>query len=215
MQSRHLAGPRLRLAGALYLVIIIAGITAEVAVRGTILVPGDAAATADAIRASGGLFRAGLLLDITMALADVALAGLLYLALRAFGDTLSLLALLFRLTQAALIGASVILLSTVPDVAASGGDALAHALTRMHATGYDIGLAFFGVCTLLTATLLRRTQVPALIAWALAGAGVVYLAGTALRVAAPDLHPLIQPAYLLPLLAETAFCLWLLIRARL
>jgi hypothetical protein len=32
-----------------------------------------------------------------------------------------------------------------------------------------------------------------------------------LRFLAPDLHPLVAPAYVIPLIAETAFCIWLLV----
>ncbi|MEP3332276.1 DUF4386 family protein [Sedimentitalea sp.] len=39
---------------------------------------------------------------------------------------------------------------------------------------------------------------------------LVYLSGSILRFIAPDLHGIIAPAYVVPLVAETAFCLWLL-----
>jgi hypothetical protein len=36
------------------------------------------------------------------------------------------------------------------------------------------------------------------------------VAGAVLRIMAPDMTGLIEPAYLLPVVAELAFCLWLL-----
>ena len=41
------AQPMARLAGVLYLAIILLGLTSELALRGALLVPGDAAATAE------------------------------------------------------------------------------------------------------------------------------------------------------------------------
>ena len=46
-----------RLAGVLYLAIILLGLTSELALRGALLVPGDAAATAERILAAPGLLR--------------------------------------------------------------------------------------------------------------------------------------------------------------
>ena len=53
-----------RAAGVLYLIIIIAGIFAEFFVRQSLIVPGDATATANNIMASEGLFRAGIAGDL-------------------------------------------------------------------------------------------------------------------------------------------------------
>ena len=63
-----------RIAGILYLTIIVAGIFAEFFVRSSLFVPGDAAATAENVVASEGLFRVGMTADLIMILSDVALA---------------------------------------------------------------------------------------------------------------------------------------------
>jgi hypothetical protein len=41
-------------------------------------------------------------------------------------------------------------------------------------------------------------------------ASLVYLVGGYTRYLAVDYLPLVEPAYLVPLMAELAFCLWLL-----
>jgi hypothetical protein len=41
---------------------------------------------------------------------------------------------------------------------------------------------------------------------------VVYLAGSLARFLLPESLPLIMPLYIVPLAAELAFCLWLLIK---
>ena len=206
---------RPRLAGALYLVIILCGVWSEGFVRSALIVPGDAAATAEAIGAQMGLFRASLVADLAMALADVGLAVVFLVLLRPCGELLALVATAFRLVQAALIGASLVALGGVIPALEQGEDALALGLTAIHAGGYDLGLVFFGVtCFAMCALLLRSGGVPRAICWGIGGSGVVYIAGSLLRILAPDWHAGFQPAYLLPLLSESALCLWLLIRAR-
>lgn len=219
--SRTLSAPDrsqalIRLTGLLYLVIIICGIRSEGVVRATLIQADDAAATAQALRDNLGLFRLSLAADSVMALADIAVAALFLILLQPAGPLLAIMATGFRLVQAAVIGASLVLLAGVPAMLATGEDGLALHLAGMHATGYDIGLIFFGVNSLLMSVLLIRSGgVPRLLAYAVGVAGLVYLTGSYLRLLAPDLHAGFQIAYLIPLLSETALCLWLLIRARL
>ncbi len=47
----------------------------------------------------------------------------------------------------------------------------------------------------------------------LAIAGLIYLVGSGLRFFAPELAPAFAPAYVLTILAETAFCLRLLLQS--
>ena len=209
------ATPNARLAGLAYLVIIACGVWAEGIARPSLITPGDAAATAQAISQNLPLFRASLGADLAMGVADVLLAVLFFLLLRGYGAGLALFALTFRLIQAGLIGASLILLAGVPMALETGMDDTALLLTRLHASGYDIGLVFFGVnCLLMSVLLIRSPGTPGLLAYGIGASGIVYLAGSATRLFAPDLLPLVEPAYLLPLLAESALCLWLLIRGR-
>jgi hypothetical protein len=62
-----------RVAGVLYLIIFVAGFFADLFVRDSLIVPGDAAATANNIIASEGLFRMGIASDLIMIMCDVAL----------------------------------------------------------------------------------------------------------------------------------------------
>lgn len=80
------ASPRTlaRTAGWLYLVIIVCAGFAEGYVRGTLVVPGDAAVTAANIGSAPGLFRLGLAADLVAFLADAAVAVLLYVLTGAF-----------------------------------------------------------------------------------------------------------------------------------
>ena len=79
-----------RITGVLYLIIIGFGLFSEVFVRGSLIVHGDAAATANNILASESLFRVGFACDLVIFLCDVAVAIMLYILLRSVSKTGSL-----------------------------------------------------------------------------------------------------------------------------
>ena len=88
---------------------------------------------------------------------------------------------------------------------------LALVFLDLHAHGYDLGLVFFGVACLMMGALVWRSGLFARVFGAGLGiAGLVYLTGSGLRFFAPGLSPAFPPAYMLPVLAETAFCIRLL-----
>jgi len=209
-----------RLAGLLYLVVIVTGLGAELCLRGPLIAPGDAQATADAILAAPGRFRMALAADLVMAICDAGLAVLLYLVFRAIAPGLALAALVFRLIQTVLIAVSLMALLTAWLVLARAeaiGEApqIALVFLDLHAHGYDLGLVFFGLANLILAAPVRRSGfVAAAFGAGLAGAGLVYLVGSGLRFFAPELLSAFLPAYALPILAETAFCLRLLFPGR-
>lgn len=212
-----------RLAGVLYLALIICGIGSEVFVRSSLIVSGDAAATAGNILGAGTLFRAGFAADVIMLFCDVALAVLLYRLFRPVSPTLSLTAAAFRLMQAAILGFNLLNYHAALLLLGGAGYATSFEPTQLHALasffldlhghGYDLGLLFFGVSNLILGYLIVRSgYLPRLFGYALQAAAVVYLAGSFTRFLAPESLPLVQPAYVIPLLAELGFCLWLLIR---
>ncbi|MFN3146234.1 MAG: DUF4386 domain-containing protein [Paracoccaceae bacterium] len=213
----HATAPLFRPAGAAYLVIIAAGLFAELGVRMPLTVAGDPAATWANVAANLPLFRLGLAADAVMILADVALAVLLYAIFRATQPQVALAAMALRLVQAAIIGASLLASLAAVLLVARGTpapDTLA-LLMELHAQGYDFGLIFFGANTLLTAWLACRSGLfPAWLAALLGGAGIVYLVGSFTALLAPWINAMIQPAYGLPVIAETAFALMLLRGAR-
>jgi hypothetical protein len=212
-----------RAAGVLYLVIIVFGLWSELAVRGGLVVPGDAAATAENILANETLFRLGFAADSVMALSDAALAILLFVLLRPVNAMLALMAAAFRLLQTAVIGvnllnqyAALLILGDAGTTTALGSDqaeALALFFLDAQSHGYDLGLIFFGVNSLLTGWLVWRAAfLPRALGALLIVAGVVYLTGSYLLFLSPSAYEVFQPAYALCLLGELAFCLWLLVR---
>ena len=198
-----------RFAGFCYLIIILCGVGSEVALRGPLIDFVSAEATARAIAAETMRFRLSILADVVMAVADAALAILLFLMFRSVSAGLALSAMVFRLLQSGLIAAG--LLNLQAALLVTDADLALNFIT-LHAYGYDLGLIFFGVNCLLTAHLIINSGFfPRLLGLGVGMSGFVYLTGSTLRFAAPDLHSFVAPAYLVPLIAETAFCLWLII----
>lgn len=202
-----------RVAGAFYLAIIIIGLTVELALR-TQFLRLDAEATAQLVQSTGLALPLAIVCDTLMLAADVVVAVLLYQLLKPAGPTLALAAMIFRLMQAATIGAKIMFdLSALLTYRAGGDIVSAQNDLLLAATGYDLGLIFFGVNSLLTALLvIRFTGLPSLLGYGLAAAGLVYLTGSYLRILAPTAYDTFAPAYAITILTELAFALWLLLR---
>jgi hypothetical protein len=212
-----------RFAGVLYLIIIGLGLWSELAVRGAMVVTGDPSATAHNILAQQSLFRLSLAADTAMTLADVALAVALFVLLRPVHAVLALTAMVFRLVQATILGLNTLNQHAALLILGSAGSGTTFSETQraylavhsleLHAHGYDVGLVFFGVNSLLTGLLVLWSGFfPKTIAALLMAAGAVYLTGSSLVLLAPGLVPGFAPAYAVPILAESLFCLWLLWR---
>lgn len=212
-----------RVAGVLYLIIIVFGVFGEAFVRSSLIAPGDATATAGNIIASERLFRVGFLADSIMFLSDVALAVLLYILLKPVGKTLALVAMFFRLTQAAVLGlnllnyyAAVLLLNGAGYASAFEADQL-HSLSyfflELHGHGYDLGLLAFGVhCVLLGYLIVESHYLPKVLGVLMVAAGFTYLIGSYTRFLFPDYVTLVSPIYIVALVSEVSLCLWLLVK---
>lgn len=212
-----------RIAGVLYLIIIFFGVFSGVFIRDNLIVDGDAVATATNILASEGLFRFGFFADAIMLLSDVAIAILFYILLKPVSKTLALTAAAFHLAQASILGfnllnyyAALLLLKGSGYAGSFETDqlnTLAMLFLDMHSHGYDLGLIFFGLSSLIMSYLLVKSDYfPNILGYGLAAAALVYLTGSFTRFLFPDYLSLIQPAYLIPLIAELSFCLWLLVK---
>src|SRR5207237_5873823 len=84
-----------RLAGLLYLIVVVAGVFTLKIVPDGILVPGDAAATADHLRASETLFRFAMLIDVLAEVLFLIVVVALYRLLKDVHEGLSRLMLIF------------------------------------------------------------------------------------------------------------------------
>lgn len=213
-----------RLAGLLYLVIIVCAGLAEGYVRGGLIVPGDAAATAEGIRGSLGLFRFGLLADLVAFVADAGVAVLLYLILRPTSRPLALMAAAFRLVAHPAIGALNLLAHQAGLSLLEGGagltaftpdqlDQLALLSFDLHGYGYVIAGAFFGVhCALLGVLLVRSMYFPSWLGALLIAAGFGYLFEVMAVFGWPALEALAASVVVVTAgVGEVVLCIYLLI----
>ena len=88
--------------------------------------------------------RLSIAFDVAMMAADIALAVIFFLLLRTVSQGAALTAMVLRLMQAGLIGASLIALTGAAALVEAQQPALARQMAAMHAAGYDLGLIFFG-----------------------------------------------------------------------
>jgi hypothetical protein len=213
-----------RIGGLLYLVIIVAGALGELFVRGTLVVSGDAAATAGRIVASESLWRLGIAGDLVMHLCDVVVMWALYVLLRPVSRNLALLSLLFNLVQTAVLAANklnlLVPLFLLGDAAYLGAfdtaqlQAWSYIAIKMHDYGFGIGLIFFGFTCLVEGYLIRRSRyLPAILGVLMQIAGACYLVNSFALLLAPALATKLFPAILVPcFIAELALALWLLVK---
>ncbi|MEV4412010.1 DUF4386 domain-containing protein [Catellatospora sp. NPDC049609] len=207
-----------RLAGLLYLAVAGFGGFAELYARGTVHVPGDAAATAANIAAHETLFRLGLAADIVMATSFLLLGLTLYrllhsahrraatalLVLVAAGATAILANLAFH--------AGALLVATGPAYANSG-DTLVLLLLDLHRDGYVLGGILFGLWLLPMGYVAWRSPLfPTALGVLLVVAVVTWLADPVLAFALPDLPGLVRDLVSVPTtVGELSLLLYLLI----
>jgi uncharacterized protein DUF4386 len=153
-----------RVAGFIYLVAMALSMFTQVYVPAQITVPGDAAATARNLMASGGLFRAGIVVDILIFVSDVVIAWAFYELLKPVDDALARLGAFLRVADAAILTA-VTLNGLVSVRLLSGADylqaierqqlqSLARLFMGMRGTGLYLGFVFLGAGSTIFAYLL-------------------------------------------------------------
>jgi hypothetical protein len=213
-----------RIGGLLYLIIIVAGMTGELFVRGSIVVSGNAAATANNVITSTSLWRAGIAGDLVMHICDVGVMLVFYVLLRPVSRNLALLALLFNLVQTAVLVANktnlllpVFLLGDATYLTAFTPQqlqALAYVSLRTHDYGFGFGLIFFGVeCIVIGYLIFQSGYLPKVLGILMAFAGASYLTNSFALILYPTLASRLFPVIMLPpFVAESSLALWLVIK---
>jgi len=218
MSPRQLA----RIAGALYLFIILAGVFIFGFVPATIFVSGDVAATAHNLQAHELLYRLGLVVHVAVLPLNVPLALILYDLFKVVSRRAALLLLFFSLVGTAVEGASLLnqfaplaLLGNGPysgAMPAAQLHALAYLQLDLHSTGYNVGQVIYA-CYLLAAAfvVLRSTFFPRVVGLLLAIGAVSYLAYSFSSFLSPGFAAHLVPYIQLPsLVGEGSLCLTLL-----
>ena len=187
-----------RLAGVLYLVLAICGGFAGFGVRQRLIVPGDAAATAQSLLANAGLFRVGLVAELVGQVAFVVLVLALFELLKVVDRRRAVLMVVLVLLAVGLTALNLVHQAAALFVLDGGAwtaafepaqrEALAGFFLDLHGFGYSVvAQVFFGLWLLPLGLLVVRSGfIPKLVGWLLVVAGVGYLVDVLLAALVPD-----------------------------
>jgi chromate transport protein ChrA len=212
-----------RTGGALYLALIILGVFAE-AVRDSVIVPGNPAATAAAIHAGERLWRLGVVSEFVGLICATALAMIYFVLLRPVSSELNLLATFLRLIAIAVQAVAVLNLdaalsmlvnaASVNALSTAQLDALASLAIRAHSHGWALALLFFGATFLVHGYLIFRSGfLPPVLGILIQVAGLCYLTNSFALFLGPAVAYRIFPFILFPsFIGEASLCLWLLVK---
>lgn len=213
-----------RTTGALFVALAVIGPFSLLYVPGRIVVEGDAAATAENMRSSGGLLRAGIVGEIAIMLVELAVPVLLYLLLRPVSRAVALTAAFARIGEAFVIGTGLIAYVLALRLVEGGADyaaldpaqreALALLSLDAHGDSVFVGQIFFGASLALLGWLvLRAAYLPGVLGVLLWVAAAGYLTDA--------LGSLLWSGYadalgwlvgVTALVGEVPFFLWLLVK---
>jgi len=211
-----------RIAGLLYLIIIVGGIFAQIGVRDRLVVSGDAAATAQNIVAHELLYRLGFTVEVFYLLCNVPITMILYDLFKVVNKKIAMVLVFFSLVGTAVEGvallahyAPLILLGKGAYLAAfttAQLQAAAYMSLQMFDYGFMIALSFFGFfCISLSYLIFRSTFFPRVIGGLLAIQGTLYLTNSFAHFVSPPIGNRVFPFLAVSGIAEVSFCLWLLL----
>ena len=211
-----------RVAGLWYLLL---GITAPIGlvyVPGKLFVPGNAAATADHLRASDSLLRIGIGSELFHQVIGVFLVLALYRLFKAVNQKYAVLMVIFSL-----LGLPIIFLNVLNEIAAlvlvSGADflsafdkrqldALAYLFLRLHSQGISVAAIFWGLWLFPFGILIIRSGfIPRVLGILLFIAGSAYLVSSFTSLLLPRYAPLVNQFAIVLEIGELPIMFWLLI----
>jgi len=214
-----------RIAGFLYLMLIVFGIFAEFFVRQSLIVPGDAAETAHNILASESLFRLGFMSDLIMSTCWLLLVLALYVLLKPVNKNFASLMVLFVLAGVAIQCinmlnqfATLLLLSGADYLKVFQADqlrALAMFFLNLHKYGYSSAGIFHGLWLFPLGYLVFKSgYFPRILGVLLIIGCFGFLVDTFTIFLFPSYEATILQSILstLPIIGEFSFCGWLLIK---
>jgi len=216
--------PRLkaRIAGACWLLCIIAGMVGFIA-GGPLIVANDAAATATNILANESLFRFGFAANLISGLSYVGVTVFMYYVLKPVSRSLSLLAAFFGLAGVA-IGGVAWVSNLVPltllhgdqyltALTASQLQALSLAALKLQTHVFFIGMVFFGIqCISIGYLVARSSFLPRILGVLLGLGGTCYVIASFANFLLPlgaRLIPFVVPV---ALIGEGSLTVWLLVK---
>jgi uncharacterized protein DUF4386 len=211
-----------RIAGLWYLVL---GVTAPIGlvyVPGKVIVPGNATATVDHLRASESLVRIGIGSELFHQVIGVFLVLALYRLFKAVNQKYAVLMVIFSL-----LALPIIFLNVLNDIAAlvlvSGADflsafdkrqldALAYLFLRLHSQGIIVASIFWGLWLFPFGILIIRSGfIPRFLGVLLFIAGSAYIVNSSTSVLLPLYTPLVNKVAMVLYVTELPIMFWLLI----
>jgi hypothetical protein len=211
-----------RVAGFLYLLLALSAPIGLLYVPGKLIVHGNAAATADNIRASERLLRLGIASELIHQIIQVFLVLALYRLFKAVNETLAKQMVILG----ALVSVPIMFVNVLNDIAAlvlvSGAgflsvfekpqlDALAYLFLRLHSEGITVASIFWGLWLFPFGMLVIRSGfIPRVFGVLLMIAGAAYLASAFATLVLPQYEPLVSQVALPLEVAELPIVFWLL-----
>jgi hypothetical protein len=210
-----------RFAGVLFLVSFVAGGFGEAYVPSKLIVSGDAAATAENIKAFGSLFRWGFAGYLVEAACDIVLALIFYVLLRPVRKDIALLAAFFGLVGTAVFAAAELFYLAPLLILRGAGylntfspdqlNTLALLSLKLFAYGGAMFTVFYGVAWVLRGYLIFRSgYLPRLLGVLMTLGGLAFITRNFLLVLAPAYAP--GTLLLLMLPGGLSLAAWLLVR---
>ena len=212
-----------RFAGFLYLLLALIAPVGLLYVPGELIVSGNAAATAENLRASEGLLRIGIASELTHQAIVIFLAVALYNLFKAVDETQARLLVILG----ALVSVPIMFVNVLNEIAAlvlvSGAeflsvfekaqlDALAYLFLRLHEQGITVASVFWGLWLFPFGILVIRCRfIPRVLGWLLLVAGSAYLAAAFALLIVPRFAPLVGKVAGPLEIAEVPIIFWLLI----
>ena len=210
-----------RTAGLLYLLMGIIAPIGLVIVPRSLLVAGDAAATAEKVRASLWLLRLGIATDLV----HQALAVFLVLQLYRLFKPVSELLAQQMLILGALVSVPIVFLNTVNQMAAltlargpaflsvfdrGQSDALAYLFLRLHSQGINVASIFWGLWLIPFGLLVVRSGwIPRVFGYLLLAAGTAYVVDAFVTILLPTIAPYVDGPAMLLEVGELPIVFWL------
>ena len=213
-----------RIAGFLYILIIGFGLIAQIFVRDSLVDYNNASITAKNIITSEFWYRFGFVSELLMLICDIGVTTILYLLLKDFSKTLSLLSTFFRLASVIILSVTALshyaALSFLSEaqyltVFNSGQlEVLALLSIKLHGSGYNISLLFFGFHLIILGYLIYiSNSFPKFLGIMLLIGGLCYNINSVTWFLFPSFIKAIYPAILIPcFIGELLFSIWLLIK---
>lgn len=211
-----------KITGIGYLIIFATGFFSNFFVLENIIVWDDVEKTVQNLIGNEMLFRFGIFGFVVMVIADLLLAWTLYYLLLKVDKSISLLASLFRVVNAAIFGLALMYLLNVLNMLPAAenniqmGSEIISVFNDFNTT-WLIGLIFFGFHLFILSYLIFKSgYIPKLLGILLFAAGVGYLIDSFANILLPtynDYKDIFMMIVLLPgIIGELSFTIWLLIK---